>query len=909
MMATDLTSLGLSSTEAARLLKQHGRNVLPESPPRSLWRRFLDQFHSPLIYILLFALAVDLIIWSIQRGSLWPFESLAIAVILMLNAGLGVYQESKAEAALARLKQLAESTIWVMRDGRMVRVPSAELVPGDLVRIESGDRVPADGRLVDTHGVAVDESLVTGESLPVEKLTGDEVLSGTLLTRGKGYMHVDRTGATSAAGSLASMIEAIEADQTPLERRLSAFGAQIARWILFLAGAIVLAGAFIEGFSQLGHVLLFAVALAVAAVPEGLPAVLTLTLALGVERMAKKKAVVRRLSAVEALGSVTVIATDKTGTLTENRMHVKNIDSPDTDRALRAIVLANDAEHGVGAGDPLELALLNYADGQGLDLAELVRARPRRDVVPFDSAHKFMRVTVEEDGQLISYLKGAPEVLISRSRLSGAERKSWEEKAEGYAIQGFRVIAIAWRVGEADDDLCFLGLALLWDPPRAEVAEAIRRAHEAGIRVVMVTGDHPGTALAVAHEVGISTGRVMTGVDLETLSPAEMDHAVSETNVFARVAPQDKLRLVEALKRRGEIVAVTGDGVNDAPALKRSDVGVAMGERGSDVSREVADLVLLDDNFATIVAAIKEGRNIYENIQKFIRFLFSTNLSETLIIIGGLVGSFVLGLHDETGRLLLPLTASQLLWVNVVTDGPPALALGLDADRAALNRPPRDPKSPLLDRPSLNFIFTTGTFKALVGGALLLVLPALSYTAVTTRTLLFLYMTIGQLVFAYPARRISARLQTNLALHLSVVLGVGLQLATVFVPGLRVLLGLEALPTRAFAWLAGAVLLSWGVAEIYSRLAARRLRETGEKGSNMRLASKLSLIKKVFVAIAGFTVLLIGLAMVVLPGPAFIVIPLGLAILATEFVWARSLLDRAKQSFARKSGEANRGVD
>src|SRR6185503_6067416 len=342
----------------------------------------------------------------------------------------------------------------------------------------------------------------------------------------------------------------------------------------------------------------------------------TLTLALGVERMAKQKAVVRRLSAVEALGSVTVIATDKTGTLTENRMYVKDIDTPETNRALRAMALANDAETTIGAGDPLEIALIDYAEKQGLSVEAVREGHPRRGVLPFDSAHKFMRVTVEENGELVSYLKGAPEVLIARSRLDDSDRRSWEEKANAYATEGFRLLALAWCEGERDHDLTFLGLVLLWDPPRPEVPEAIRLARAEGIRVVMVTGDHPATALAIANEVGIPSGRIVTGLDLETLSTAELNHAVKEANVFARVAPEDKLRLVVALKASGEIVAVTGDGVKDAPALKRSDVGVAMGQRGSDVSREVADLVLLDDNFATIVSAIREGRNIYENIQK-----------------------------------------------------------------------------------------------------------------------------------------------------------------------------------------------------------------------------------------------------------------------------------------------------
>ena len=814
--------LGLSGAEAATRLRQHGPNVLPQLPPVPLWRRFVDQFRSPLIYILLFALAVDLIIWFIEADSGWPLESVAIGVILLLNSGLGIYQESKAEAALTRLKALAESTAWVVRDGRVLRLPSADLVPGDVVRIEAGDRLGADGKLIQTHGVAVDESIVTGESLPVDKSIGDEVLSGTLLVRGKGYMEVVRTGAASTAGRLATMIGTIEAEQTPLQKRLATFGARVARWVLLLAAGIAVAGIFVDGLSRLGHTLLFAVAVAVAAVPEGLPAVLTLTLALGVERMAKKKAVVRRLSAVEALGSVTVIATDKTGTLTENRMHVKQLDSPHPERALRAMALANDAEQGVGAGDPLELALLDYAVAQSFDVDEVVRTNARLSVLPFDSARKFMRVTVQDREKLISYLKGAPEVLLARSRFSDAERQSWQQKAEAYAVEGFRVIALADRQGEGDDDLNFLGLVLLWDPPRAEVAESIREARRAGIRVVMITGDHPGTALAVANAVGIPAGRVLTGPDLERLSTSELIYTVKEANIFARVTPRDKLRLVEALKASGEIVAVTGDGVNDAPALKRSDVGVAMGERGSDVAREVADLVLLDDNFTTIVAAIKEGRNIYENIQKFIRFLFSTNLSETLIVVMGLLGSFLLGLQDEAGMLLLPLTAAQLLWVNVVTDGPPALALGLERDSKVLDRPPRNPQSALLDSKSSRFIVVTGTFKAAVGGALLVGLPYVGYGPAATRTLLFLYMTIGQLVFAYPARRSSGSPGTNVALHVAVIACAALQVLTVFVPALRSLLGLERLPARAFLWVAAAVAISWIVAEIYSRFSTVR---------------------------------------------------------------------------------------
>ncbi len=821
---------GLSSDEAAARLQQFGPNALPQKPPPPLWRRFLRQFRSPLIYILLFALAADFAIWIVEGATGLPVESLAIAVILLLNAGLGVYQESKSEAALSALQEMAAPLVWVLRDGQLIHLLSAELVPGDVLRIEAGDRIPADGELSEAGGVMVDESVLTGESVPVEKSARDEVLSGTLLVRGKAYVTVSRTGEKSAMGRLAVMIGGIETEPTPLERRLEKFGGQIARAVLLLVVLIAIGGLLVEGMGRISHVFLFAVALAVAAVPEGLPAVLTLTLTLGVERMTKRKAVVRRLSAVEALGSVTVIATDKTGTLTENRMFVRELDSPHTDLALRAMVLANDAEAHVGAGDPLELALLAFAHKHNIDVTALRQQQPRHSSRPFDSADKFMRATVTAQGQLQSYVKGAPEVILQRSRLTTAERRVWEEKADAYAHEGYRLLALGAGAGEAETELEFLGLVLLWDPPRPEVPEAIRQAQAAGIRVLMITGDHPATALAVAHEVGISPGRVLTGLELEELPPDELLEAVKDTNIFARVAPEHKLRLVEALKQNGEIVAMTGDGVNDAPALKRSDVGVAMGERGSDVAREVADLVLLDDNFATIVAAIEEGRNIYENIQKFIRFLFSANLALVLLVIGGAAGAFWLNLREAGGGLLLPLTAMQLLWINVITNGAPAVALGFDKNSGVMRHGPRHPQAPLLDRVSLRFVFTAGITQALVGGALLAILPQLGYSNPDVRGALFLYATLSQLFYAYPARRLSVLPHFNGALHLAVGLGVGLQLLTILLPNLRVVLGLEP-PTFHLTLLAiAAVLLTWAATHIYTSFTLATYRRQQAQG-------------------------------------------------------------------------------
>lgn len=809
---------GLSSQEARIRLAEHGPNALPEALAATLWRRIARQFMSPLIYILLFALALDLSLWAYEGAEGAPFESLAIGLILALNAILGVFQEGKAEQALARLKALALPLAWVVRDGKLTQISSSDLVPGDVVRIEAGDRIPADGRIVEGYGLMADESILTGESLPVDKDLDHDVFSGSLIVRGKGYFDVGRTGAKSTMGRLATMIGGIDAGKTPLERRLGVFGNQIAVAILALGVVLTVGGIVAEGWHRLGHVVLFSVALAVAAVPEGLPAILTLTLALGVEHLTKRKAIVRRLSAVEALGSVTVIATDKTGTLTENRMHVRAADVTDEDHALRAMVFANDAELATGAGDPLDVALLDYAANKHPDISDLSEKCPRVSSRPFDSLDKFMRATVMEGDRPVSYFKGAPEVIVGLSALADAEKRHWEEKALAYGRQGHRVLALAWGEQEKEVDVTFLGLVMLWDPPRPEVPDALKRAASAGIRVVMITGDHPATAGAVAEVIGIETSKTLTGPEIDRMSVQALEAAVGDVNVFARVAPEHKLRLVEALQARGEIVAVTGDGVNDAPALKRSDVGVAMGQRGSDVSREVADIILMDDNFATIVAAIEEGRSIYENIQKSIRLLFSTNFALVLLIILGLGFSFLFGIQDPAGGMFLPLTAAQLLWINVIADGPPALALALDRNPGLMRRPPRPASARLLDGPSLRFIVITGIVKALMGVALLVILPSLGYSLESTRTSVFLFESMAQLAFAYPARKLGLIPLSNRLLHLAVGLGLLIQFATVLVPGLRSLLNLVPLDGAVLVVILGSVFLSWIAAEFVSRL-------------------------------------------------------------------------------------------
>ncbi|MCS6946153.1 MAG: cation-transporting P-type ATPase, partial [Steroidobacteraceae bacterium] len=725
--------------------------------------------------------------------------------------------------ALRELRALATPLAWVRRDGRWQRLPARELVPQDIVRIEAGERIPADGVVVDAAGLLIDESLLTGESVPVDKTIGSEVLSGTLAVRGKTLLRITRTGARSAMGRLASMLEQIGTSRTPLERRLHALGTTIARWVGGLAALIAIVGTAVEGIDRIGEILLFAVALAVAAVPEGMPAVVTLALALGVQRMARRKAVVRRLSAVEGLGSVNVIATDKTGTLTENRMIVHRLVADDPNEALLAMVLANDAEADGGTGDPLELGLLQHAAGAGIDALELRRRHPRRDARAFDSAWKFMRVTVATPNGERSYLKGAPEVLLARSDLDEAARAEWRARAEREAAAGYRILAFAAADGASETRLRFLGFASLWDPPRPEVPEAVASAQRAGLRILMITGDHPATAQAVAARIGLANTAVLTGAELAELGPDELRTATRTHGVFARVSPEDKLRLVEALRADGQIVAMTGDGVNDAAALKRADIGVAMGQRGSDVTREVADLVLLDDNFATIVAAIEEGRSIYANIQKFVRFLFSTNVALVMLVVLGTVGAYLLDLRAADGTLILPLTALQLLWINFVADGPPALALAFDRNPHVMQHAPRPADSPLLDGPSLRFVMWTGCLKGLAGVALWLALPLLGFATSVARTVVFVFESIVQLVFAYPARHVGQPAAHNFYLHVIVALSIALQVATVVVPALRQLLGLDVPDATGWFVVATAIVVVWALAEwISQRVTDRR---------------------------------------------------------------------------------------
>ncbi|HYP88676.1 MAG TPA: HAD-IC family P-type ATPase, partial [Polyangiaceae bacterium] len=748
---------GLSSRQAGEALSRFGPNALPPPPSRSLLARVSSQLKSALIYLLLFALAIDVAAWMISGAGGVPFDALAILVVVFLNAGLGILQEYRSEQALQELQRMSAPRAWTLRDGAFEQLDAARIVPGDLVRIEAGDRIAADGVAVGAEGLSLDEAVLTGESLPIEKSDGDELLSGTLVAHGRALLRVSRTGTHSSLGKLASSIGAIDTTRTPLEKRVDELGRQITKGVALICVALTAAGLLVDGLANLGRIAMFAVALGVAIVPEGMPAMMTMALSFGVQRIARRHAIVRRLAAVEGLGAITVIATDKTGTLTENRLAVDSVDlEPGRENdALCAMVLANDLDVASGAGDPLEGALIAYARARGTDAAALQRAHPRLSSRGFDSHWRCMRVTVvSPGGKQVAFLKGAPESIVARCQLGDDERRRILNRVEQLAGQGLKVLGLARGRALAETDLTFLGLVGLGDPPRPEARAAVSAARRAGVRVLMVTGDHAATAQAIAESVGIDAGKVVEAGELGSTPEAD-DALIAGCNVFARMQPEHKLRLIERLQAKGEVVAMTGDGLNDAPALKRADIGVAMGQRGSEVAREVSDVVLLDDNFATIVSAVEEGRRIYANVQSFVRFSFSSNVALLLVVLGSALGSLFLGLRSADGSLLLPFTALQILWINFLGDGPPALAIALDRTRDALLDAPRDARAPLLDRTAARFVAADGVLKAGVGLALLVGLPRLGATTSATATAVFLYEGVAKLLSMFPARRLA----------------------------------------------------------------------------------------------------------------------------------------------------------
>ena len=710
---------GLTGQEAGKRLEQYGPNKLKEAKKATLLERFIDQLKDPMLIILMCAAAVSAVTSIISGESL--AEVFIILIVVLLNAVLGVFQESKAEAAIEALQTMTAATSKVLRDGKTVSLPSAEIVPGDVVVLEAGDAVPADGRLLESASLKIEEAALTGESVPVTKaieaLTapadgkdvplGDRknmAYMGSTVVYGRGRMVITGTGMDTEMGKIAGALAATEEEQTPLQRKLNDLGKVLTKLVLGICVFIFVFNLITAGEFSAQTVLdtfMVAVSLAVAAIPEGLATVVTVVLSIGVTNMSKRNAVIRRLTAVETLGCAQVICSDKTGTLTQNKMTV--VEHVGEEKLLAtAMALCSDAEYGENGatGEPTEAALVNYAASVSLKKPDLEAAQPRVDEAPFDSSRKMMS-TVHAVGEgFIQYTKGAPDEVLKRCTtywdgakaqpMTDAKRAEILAANKAMADKALRVLAASMRKWtsrpESDEaafleqDLCFIGLTGMIDPVRPEVKPAIVECREAGIRPVMITGDHKDTAVAIATELGIihSPDEAITGSQLDDLSDEELAEAITKYGVYARVQPEHKVRIVTAWKKRGAITAMTGDGVNDAPSIKAADIGVGMGITGTDVTKNVADMVLADDNFATIVNAVSEGRRIYDNIRKAIQFLLASNMSEVL-------GVFFATLMGFT--LLNPV---HLLFINLITDCFPALALGMEkAEDNVMHRPPR----------------------------------------------------------------------------------------------------------------------------------------------------------------------------------------------------------------------------
>ena len=782
---------GLSSEEAAARIARYGPNQLAEDPPTPAWKRLLEQFRDVLVILLVVAAAVSAIIWAYERDAALPYESLAIAAVVMLNAILGYVQQQRAESAVAALRQMSAAHAHVIRDGERKSVPAADVVPGDILVIEEGDTVPADARVLQSTALHVAEAALTGESLPVAKdvapIVGDVglgdrtnmIYSGTAVTYGRGVAIAVASGMQTEMGRIAGMLAQVPPEATPLQRELDRVGKRLGLIVIVIAVVMIATIVIIEdvrGLTAFIDVLILGVALAVAAVPEGLPAVVTAVLSIGVTRMARQNAIVRRLSAVETLGSASVIASDKTGTLTKNEMTVREIVTAsgrvdvsgsgyapagavqpaagtamnpalqiELERALAVADRANNAvlqERGgvwTVQGDPTEGALIVAARKAGLESDALTRRFARVGEVPFSSDRKLMSTVhtdSEAEGRVLLFTKGAADVLLPRCThelvgdehrpLTATRRQEILAADTDLASRALRTLGVAYRaaidgtlsttsVGEhIERDLTFAGLIGMMDPPRDEAREAVARARQAGVRPVMITGDHPKTAAVIARELAVVRDpAVVTGSDLDAMTDDALADAVTSTSVYARVSPEHKLRIVKALQRHGEVIAMTGDGVNDAPALKAADIGVAMGVSGTDVSKQAADMVLADDNFATIVAAIEQGRAIFSNIRKFLRYLLSSNIGEVLTMFFGIVFAGLLGIEPDGDTIVLPLVATQLLWINLVTDGAPALALGLDpASPGLMQQAPRPVDEPVITAAMWRGIFFVGAIMA-----------------------------------------------------------------------------------------------------------------------------------------------------------------------------------------------------
>jgi Ca2+-transporting ATPase len=879
---------GLRDEEARARLERYGPNQLAAARPVPAWRKFLAQFTDVLVVLLLIATAISAGLWLYERDSPLPYEAIAISAVVLLNAILGYLQEQRAESAISALQQMAAAHAHVVRDGAPTSVPAADVVPGDIILVEEGDTMPADARVIESTALHMAEAALTGESLPVSKnvepisaevALGDRdnmIYSGTSVTYGRGRAVVVATGMRTEMGRIAGMLANVPAEPTPLQKELDYVGKLLGLVVVVIAIVMIVTIVVVEhvrGLSALFDVLILGVALAVAAVPEGLPAVVTAVLSIGVQRMARRKAIVRHLSAVETLGSASVIASDKTGTLTRNEMTVREVVTAsgrvilsgtgyaptggvtrddgapvsgdvqiELERALAVADRANNASlqqrdgRWTMQGDPTEGALIVAARKAGLAAEHLTRRFARVGEVPFSSERKLMstlHTDAEEEGRVLLFTKGAPDVLLGRctqelagerSRpLTAARRVQILATNDALASRALRTLGVAYRASadgtlapaslgtDVERDLIFAGLIGMIDPPRDEARAAVARAKAAGIRPVMITGDHPKTAAVIAQELGlVSVGRAVTGSELDRMSPEALERTVGDVSVYARVNPEHKLRIVEALQHNGAIVAMTGDGVNDAPALKTADIGVAMGVMGTDVSKQAADMVLADDNFATIVAAVEEGRSIFSNIRKFLRYLLSSNIGEVMTMFFGVVLAEVIGLEPQGDVVVLPLLATQLLWINLVTDGAPALALGVDPPDAGLMRyPPRPAHERVITARMWSGIFFVGIVMAT--GTLYVLDASLpgglvegSGTLRYGQTRAFVTLILFQLFNVFSARsdRDSAfrGLFDNRWLWGAVILSIALQFVVLHLPFLQRAFSTEPLSVSDWIW-------------------------------------------------------------------------------------------------------------
>lgn len=845
---------GLSRAEAQRRLEEYGPNLLEEKKKRSLFAMFLDQFKDFMILILLAAAAISGLIGE-------PADTIAIIVIVILNAAIGFVQEYRAEKALAALKKMSAPSAVVVRDGAHETVAASELVPGDFVILEAGNVVPADMRLAEAAQIKCEEAALTGESLAVEKHTkalhekelalGDRknmAYSGTSVVYGRGSGVVVATGSATELGRIASLLQEGGEVKTPLQKRLAAFGKKLGVAVLLICAGVFGIGV-LRGEEPLLMVLT-AISLAVAAIPEALPAVVTISLALGAKKLVRQHALVRKLPAVETLGSTTYICSDKTGTLTMNKMAVEEAwiagrlyrageeaRGPAEEEFMKAIALCNDARAGAEGmiGDPTEVALFNYAKEHGFEKASVEAAHPRTAEVPFDSDRKAMTTVHAGPDGVVSVTKGAVEALIDRTTgtltdqgVAPLDRAAILKAAERMAADGLRVLFVAkrgWESAPANLDpeevetgLTALGIVGIMDPPREEAKEAIELCKTAGIKPVMITGDHPITARVIAKRLGLvddDAKSIMTGRELDKLPMEEFEERVESIRVYARVAPEQKLKIVKALQDKGEFVAMTGDGVNDAPALKRADIGVAMGITGTDVAKEAAHMVLTDDNFATIVKAVREGRRIFDNIRKFIKYTMTSNSGEIWTIF----------LAPFFG-LPIPLLPIHILWINLVTDGLPGLALAAEGpDKEIMRRPPRHPKESIFANGLGAHIVWVGL---LMGGVSILTQTlTIGGGSAHWQTMVFTVLCLSQIGHVLAIRSeteslFSMGLFSNKPLLGAVALTFGLQMATIYVPFLNPIFKTEPLTASELAFtlaMSSAVFLAVEIEKAVKRLS------------------------------------------------------------------------------------------